>query len=203
MSGRVLRISRLRTGTDGKGITTLVALADCPLKCKYCINDFCHREGSYGYGVESAHYEAKELAELMQKDDIYFKMSDGGVTFGGGEPLLQASFIKDVSKYMDPAWNIRVETCLNAPWNSVRKLIGIVDEWIIDIKDMNSEIYKEYTGGSQEQMISNLKKLLKTVSSEKILIRVPLIPYYNTANDVASSVNKLTEMRVSRIEISF
>ena len=51
MIGDIMRISRLRMGTDGQGVTALVACFDCPLHCKYCINDFCHVKNDYGESV--------------------------------------------------------------------------------------------------------------------------------------------------------
>lgn len=65
---KIMGISRLRTGTDGKGITTLVTFYKCPLKCKYCINDRCH-----DYEEVLSNYTAKELLRIVMIDDIYFK----------------------------------------------------------------------------------------------------------------------------------
>lgn len=60
-------------------------------------------------------------------------MAGGGVTFGGGEPLIQSDFIHEVCKLMPPAWNKRIETSLNVPWRYVEPLLQDLDEWIIDI----------------------------------------------------------------------
>lgn len=205
MTGRIMRILRLRMGTDGNGISTLIVFAGCPLECRYCINDECHigrAEAGYmiSHDVQYSSYEPEELAEALHKDDIYYKMSGGGITFGGGEPLMQVYFIKEACRQFDPAWAIRVETSLYVPWAAVEYLVGIVDEWIIDIKDMNPEIYQSYTGRSPELMTGNLKKLLKKVPAEKLLIRVPHIPHYNTPEDVNKSKRILEGMGVTRID---
>lgn len=203
MQGRIMRISRIRIGTDGDGITTLVAFSGCPLECKHCINDECHivlpEEDEFSRYYEL--YEPEELIEVLQKDDIYYKMSGGGITFGGGEPLAQSRFIEEVCKLFDPDWTIRIETCLNVPWENLEHLIDIVDEWIIDIKDMNPDTYEEYTGKSQNQMIYNLNNLIHRVSPEKILVRVPNIPYYNTREDVDASVRILRAMGINQLDI--
>ena len=73
--------------TDGQGITTLIAGAGCPLNCRWCINKRLLREAT----AEAV--TAEELLERVKMDDLYFRATGGGITFGGGEPLLHASFI--------------------------------------------------------------------------------------------------------------
>ena len=136
-----MTISRLRMGTDGKGVSTLVAFFGCPLRCKYCINDFCHEDDEGWGGVPRGSYTPQELMQILVKDDIYYRMSGGRVTFGGGEPLLQSAFIHEVCKLADASWKMRIETSLNVPWRYVEPLINDIDEWIIDIKDMDFHIY--------------------------------------------------------------
>lgn len=78
----IMSISRLRIGTDGEGITTLVAFHGCPLHCKYCVNSHCHNEE-----ILRADFTVEELIQVLSVDEPYFLMTGGGVTFGGGEPL--------------------------------------------------------------------------------------------------------------------
>ena len=87
----IMAISRLRMGTDGKGVRTLVGFYGCPLNCKYCANHYCHQSETV-----RADYTPEELLEVLSIDEPYFLMTGGGVTFGGGEPLLQAGFIHEV-----------------------------------------------------------------------------------------------------------
>lgn len=84
----IMGISRLRMGTDGIGITTLVTFYGCPLNCVYCLNPQCRDKNTV-----RAEYSPVELMKIIKIDDIYFRMTDGGVTFGGGEPLLYSNFI--------------------------------------------------------------------------------------------------------------
>lgn len=191
MNSDIMKISRLRMGTDGRGITTLVAFFGCPLQCKYCINNECHKNKNryLGINIPRASYTAEELMHVLRKDDIYYKMSGGGIVFGGGEPLLQAEFISDVCDLADPLWKIRIETSLNVPWENIEKLIDRVDEWIIDIKDMNPKIYRAYTDADIHLLRYNLLKFRKYVETSKIHIRIPHIPSYNTEDDVKKSTD--------------
>ena len=188
MFGDILSISRLRMGTDGNGIATLVVFFDCPLYCEYCINDFCHKSQKPFVGVQNAAFTPQELTEILRKDDIYYLMSGGGVVFGGGEPLLQSKYIHKVCTMVDQRWAKRIETSLNVPWDNIKPVLYDMDEWIIDIKDINNDIYKSYTKTDNKNMIENLLKLRNKVSKDKIHIRIPKIPGYNTSYDIEYSV---------------
>ncbi|AYA98863.1 radical SAM protein [Lachnoanaerobaculum umeaense] len=188
MFGDILSISRLRMGTDGNGIATLVVFFDCPLYCEYCINDFCHKSQKPFVGVQNAVFTPQELIEILRKDDIYYLMSGGGVVFGGGEPLLQSKYIHKVCTMVDQRWAKRIETSLNVPWDNIKPVLYDMDEWIIDIKDINNDIYKSYTKTDNKNMIENLLKLRNKVSKDKIHIRIPKIPGYNTSYDIEYSV---------------
>lgn len=188
MIGDIMTISRLRMGTDGNGLTTLVTFFDCPLHCKYCANDFCHDKNSMVYSVPRGSYRPEELVEKLKKDEIYYLMSGGGITFGGGEPLLQSSFIHEACKLMNPKWKKRIETSLNVPWQCVEPILEDIDEWIIDIKDMDRDIYKEYTGADNEKVINNLCRLNDLVDSSKLHIRIPRIPSFNNEEHIQKSV---------------
>ena len=193
MIGDIMTVSRLRMGTDGKGVTTLVTLFDCPLHCKYCINDFCHEKDIFE-GKPRGAYTPAQLVKVLRKDDIYYKMSGGGVTFGGSEPLLQSAFIHEVCKLADPAWKIRIETSLNVPWRCVEPVIKDIDEWIIDIKDMDRDIYREYTGVSNDHLIDNMFRIEKLVDRSKLHIRLPRIPGFNTQEDIDKSVKRIKDI---------
>ncbi|MCI5700299.1 MAG: radical SAM protein [Lachnospiraceae bacterium] len=199
-------VDRLRVGTDGEGVVTLVGFFGCPLRCVYCLNPQCHRErgrlwlkrihppGQAGKqrlslsGKKEMKLSPLKLYKAVKRDEVYFRMSGGGVVFGGGEPLLNSRYIKKFARFAAGRWKIRVETSLNVEHRHMERLIGVVDEWIIDIKDANPEIYKRYTGKDNRQVLDNCKKLSEMVSREKIHIRIPRIPDYNTEKDVEKSV---------------
>jgi len=193
MVGDILSVSRLRMGTDGNGISTLIVFFDCPLYCEYCINDFCHKPPKPFVGVQHADFSVDELIDILKQDDIYYLMSGGGIVFGGGEPLLQSKYIHKVCTMADQRWAKRIETSLNVPWDNIKPVLYDMDEWIIDIKDINNDIYKSYTKTDNKNMIENLLKLRNKVPKDKIHIRIPKIPDYNTAYDIEKSVEWVRE----------
>ena len=183
LKANIMTISRHRIGSDGGGVRTLVTFYGCPLHCKYCINDFCHDR------VSNMKTTDEVLAELM-KDDLYFKATNGGVTFGGGEPLLQSSFIKELIEKMPKQWNVCIETSLAVNFRPMEALIPYVDHWYVDTKDYHNErIYNEYTQtkGLQPLMIRNLRVLKNIVGAEKITVRVPYIKGFNNETNVNMS----------------
>lgn len=188
MIGDIMTISRLRMATDGEGVSTLVTFYGCPLRCKYCVNECCHEKEGFISGTRRAAYRSEELIEVLRKDAVYYLMTGGGIVFGGGEPLLQSAFIHEVCRQADPGWKKRIETSLNVPWEHVEPLIDDLDEWIIDIKDMNPLIYEKYTGKDNGFVLTNLLGVRDRVQPEKIHIRVPHIEGYNTPVDVEKSV---------------
>lgn len=194
MIGDIMSISRLRMATDGRGVSTLVAFFNCPLHCKYCINNSCHESKNFLLQTPRATYNAEELLEVLKKDEIYYLMTGGGVVFGGGEPLLQSAFIHEVCQLMDSGWAKRIETSLNVPWRFVEPLLEDIDEWIIDIKDMDRCIYEEYTGVNNEKVMQNLYRIKDAVPSDRLHIRIPNIPEFNTKEDVAKSVEWIKDV---------
>ena len=191
----LLALSRLRMGTDGKGVTTLAAGAGCPLSCRYCINRRLLKE------APQKSVTAEELLESVRIDDLYFRATGGGVTFGGGESLLHAEFICRFRDLCPPEWRIAAETSLAVPREHLLAAISAVDEFIVDCKDMDPDIYRRYTGGDVRLMKKNLEFLLALCGAERILVRVPYIPGFNTAEDQARSAEALRKMGVMRLDL--
>lgn len=191
----LIGISRHRLSTDGEGVTTLVAFHGCPLRCKYCLNpQSLHSEGIW------KHYDCEQLYEEVRQDELYFLATHGGITFGGGEPCLQSDFIYEFRQLCGQEWQLSVETSLNVTQENIEKLVPVVDSYIIDIKDINNTIYQKYTGKNNEKVLHNLQYLIEHGKNEQIIVRTPVIPAYNTENDVDNSIRLLKEMGIIQFD---
>ena len=188
----IYSISRLRFGTDGKGITSLVAFMGCPLRCRHCINSWCHSDPS-----RARLMSPEDLYGELMIDDIYFQMTGGGVCFGGGEPTLYPEFIRQFRKVCGSRWRITVETALTCTEDVIPEMARSVDRWIVDVKDLSEEIYEEYTG-KRNDIRSKLRALLD--AGAVATVRVPHIPGYNCDADVASTIGELRGMGFDDID---
>ena len=192
----VIAISRLRMLIDGPGITTLVCFHGCPLRCKWCLNPY-----SFAPDTKRAHLTAQMLYDQVKLDALYFLSTGGGVTFGGGEPLLQAEFLRDFREICREQWHLCAETSLSVPWEKVELAQECIDHFYVDCKDTNPAIYRSYTGKDNSLMLENLRKLLALVGPERITVRIPLIPQFNTPEDQLRSRALLEEMGIRNFDL--
>lgn len=160
MTAPIIGISRHRMASDGAGVTTLVGFHGCPLRCRYCLNPHSFAEDS-----KRLLLSPEELYERVRVDQLYFLATGGGVTFGGGEPLLYPAFLKEFRHLCGPHWRLCAETSLSVPWESVEMAAEVVDEFIVDCKDTDGDIYRRYTGQSNEGMLENLARLVALVGA--------------------------------------
>lgn len=184
-----IAINRHRLTTDGEGVTTLVGFHGCPLHCQYCLNAQCLQADGVWCRLTPG-----ELYSEVEIDDLYFVATGGGICFGGGEPLLRSEFIKAFAEIMNPEWKLTIETSLNVPLKNVKAIASLVQMWYVDIKDMNPDIYKAYGCKENKQVVSNLQWLAANGYADKVIIRLPLIPEYNTDEDRQRSQQQLEKM---------
>lgn len=195
-SAPVITCARHRMQRDGNGVTTLVCFQGCTLRCKYCLNPF-----TLSPDIKHQNLTPEELYEQVKLDDLYFIATGGGVTFGGGEPLLYPDFIRQFRELCGDRWHLCVETALNVPWGNVSKAAKCIDVFYIDCKDTNPDIYHSYTGKDNTQMLKNLEKLSQMVSADRIIVRVPLIPGYNSTEDQERTVQRLKMMGLVNFDL--
>ena len=186
---------RLRMGTDGEGVTTLVCAAGCPLRCAYCINP----ESSVKKRKPKHIFTPESLYDTVKIDSLYFLATEGGVTFGGGEPLCYSRFIEEFAN-LARGWKINAETSLWVAQDSVRTAAKVVDTFFVDVKDMDPKIYKAYTKRDNSRVIENLRLLADLVPSDRVVIRLPLIKDYNGDSDRDKSEAELRKMGFTRFD---
>lgn len=193
---KVIGIARHRFSTDGEGVTTLVAFHACPLRCRYCLNP-----QSLGDDRRFREYSPQSLYDEVRLDELYFIATNGGVTFGGGEPCLRPQFIREFRDLCGPAWQINLETSLNVPSANIQALLPVVNTLIIDIKDMNPGIYGSYTGQPNDLVLDNLSLIADAARQNDCIIRIPLIPNYNSDTDREASRTALEALGFNRFDL--
>ena len=193
---KIIGIARHRLSTDGDGVTTLVAFHGCPLRCRYCLNP-----QSLGDGGRFKEYTPESLHKETRIDELYFIATNGGVTFGGGEPCLRPQFIREFRELCGPAWRLNLETSLNVSSANVEGLLPVVNALIIDIKDMNPDIYRSYTGQSNDLVLDNIRLITDAGRQKDCIVRIPLMPNYNTDADREISRKALEALGFDRFDL--
>lgn len=192
---------------DGPGIRTTVFFKGCNLKCTWCHNpegqrpekeilfyrnkctgcgkckgltaednDFiCHYGAKEICGKE---YTADEILSEIAKDKRFYLASGGGVTFSGGECMLQVDFLAEIlKKCRQNGIHTAVDTAGNVPFESFEKIIPYADMFLYDIKSADDGIHRKYTGVSNKLILENLAKLLELKVC--VWVRIPVIPSVN------------------------
>lgn len=194
---KVLSILRHRLVTDGRGVTTLVALSGCPLCCKYCLNKRILQKNNYKT------YLTKELLDELLIDYCYFMATGGGVTFGGGEALLHARAILEFAGQMPEYMSLNVESSLALDLDEeiFDELLQKVNHFIIDIKTLDEKLYRQYTGQAIDKMRYNLSKIIDKGYQSKCKIRIPVIPGYKDRIVAKKEASSIKEMGFDNVEV--
>lgn len=196
-SFKVLKIERHRLVTDGKGVTTLVALLGCPLKCEYCINKNILAKTKY---LDMA---PEALLDKVMIDYCYFVSTGGGVTFGGGESLVHANQIIEFMNIMPEAMQVNLETSMNMRLSQdvFDRLLEGVQEFIIDIKAVSNELYKAYTGIENQLVFDNLKYIVDKGYADKCRIKIPVIPEYKERTVALEEAEYIRNMGFKKVQV--
>ncbi len=206
MTGVICGIKRMEIH-DGDGLRTTVFFKGCSLKCVWCHNpesiafseqtaffsdkcigcggckgernaktaEICPTGAIVHYGQS---YEAEKLAALLLKDKQFFDASGGGVTFSGGECLMQIDFAVEVAKILKAnGVGVYIDTCGHVPRESIEKILPYADKFLYDIKAVNTEIHKKCTGKDNSLILDNLRFL--SVMGAIIEVRYPYVKGMN------------------------
>ena len=145
-------------------------------------------------------YTPEKLVEKIQKNLAILNMSGGGVTFSGGEPLSHWQFVLECMKMLRGKTNRALQTCGFADSEVFLRVLEETDFVLYDLKHMNSEIHKHYTGVGNEQILENYKLLVK--SGKEFITRIPLIPTVNdTEENIRETAIFMSSLGVNKIEL--
>jgi pyruvate formate lyase activating enzyme len=181
---------------DGPGIRTSVFFKGCPMNCWWC-----HNPESQNPLIEkfyNPHSKKQIIGKKITVDELYFEInkdrifydeSGGGVTFSGGEPLIQNEFLISIlKKCRENGIHTTLDTSGFSSEEIFKSITGLVDLFLYDIKFIDDGLHKKYTGTSNKQVIENLKILSK--SKKEVFIRIPIIP---KITDTEENIRQITD----------
>ena len=162
-------------------------------KCEICLN--CVKE-CYAEALIPVCREISlpELEKSILTDIEYFRQSNGGVTFSGGEPMLQVDFLREILKICkNHDIHTAVDTAGSVKSEDFEKILPYCDLLLYDIKAYNKDIHKKLTGISNELILENLTKLSQITNKNNILVRIPVIVGANTDEmpDIAEFLHRI------------
>ncbi len=122
--------------------------------------------------------EADRLFDMLIKDKPFYDQSGGGVTFSGGEPLMQADLVLQLAqKLQQNRVSTAVESCMHVPWKNIAKVAPYIDCWLVDLKHSDEEKFFSRAKGSLKRIKDNFHKL--DLIAKRIVVRVPVVPGFN------------------------
>jgi len=155
-----------------------VTFSDLCIRCGDC-TEVCYAEARETVGKEMS---VDQVMAEIESDMAFYDESGGGVTLSGGEPFLQAVFAQSIlERCKNKGIHTVVDTCGFAMWEDLEKISGYTDLFLFDLKFLDDEKHREYTGVSNEVILTNLSKLSRPGNA--IVIRLPLIPGINDDDD--------------------
>ena len=157
---------------DGPGIRTTVFMAGCNLRCLWCHNPEAIMKDLFDHTTREIF--ADELFEEICEDKLFYEQLNGGVTFSGGEPILQSGELTDVlNKCKENDIHVAVETAANYSFDLLKSILEYIDLLIVDCKAISNEDNKKCTGRSNEAFIENFKILCN--EKRHIWVRIPIV----------------------------
>jgi pyruvate formate lyase activating enzyme len=164
----------------------------CPLSCRWCHNPEGlspeqetilqkRRVGDIEFSageLAGKYYSVTDILDVLERDRIFFQQSSGGVTFSGGEPMMQAEFLLEALKTCrSEGYHTTVDTSGYSSAENFRNVIPFTDLFLFDIKHLDESKHIEYTGVSNTGILDNLRLILNNGSN--VVIRIPVIPGKN------------------------
>ena len=201
---------------DGPGIRCVVYFKGCPLRCIWChspqslarepelvyIKVKCNSCTACAgekciYGARricGKHVSVQDIIDELLPQRAFFESSGGGATFSGGEPLYQPEFIAALLRKLH-AEEIHtiIETSMMCDPGIIQDIYPFVSAFYCDVKIIDPDKHKQYTGHNNKTIISNIELLSKLKTQTDIVLRVPLIPGYTDAADDVSEIYRFAQ----------
>ena len=213
--GLIFEIRRF-TVHDGPGIRTTVFFKGCPLNCWWCHNPESHRchpeESQKIVKLDGKKFTQKaitgqwmsvdEVMSELRMDRIFYSESSGGVTFSGGEPLMQPEFLLELLKECKAnILHTTIDTSGYADPEIIRTILPYTDLFLYDLKLMDDKDHIKYTGVSNKPVLENLICLIS--EGKQVIIRIPVIPgITDTKKNIREIKEFLTNLIKERKSIS-
>lgn len=173
MGGYLMQLQNFSVN-DGEGIRTIIFMAGCPLRCAWCANP----EGQTCQNTMTHWAETDKVLQKLRKQEIFYRYSDGGVTFSGGEATAQLQFLAELTDALyDDGISLALETCGQFDFDTLRPVLQKMDLIFMDLKHPDTEAHRRFTGVGNETILQNLQKT--AALGVPLVVRIPVIAGVN------------------------
>jgi len=191
MKGLIFSVKRYSIH-DGPGIRVTFFMKGCPLSCSWCHNPegisplretvmLTRKVGEKEFVREEEvgrYYTVEDIIRILDQEKVFMSHSKGGVTFSGGEPMVQAEFLLEALKACkEGGYPTAVDTSGYSSPENYKNILPYTDLFLFDIKHLDDLKHIESTGVSNTGILENFRLLLE--SGKEIMIRIPVIPGFN------------------------
>ena len=190
----VCTVGAITQGEDGR----IEIDRDLCTQCQHCAGA-CPSQALITYGEETS---VDTALKRVEEDEMFYARSGGGLTISGGEPFFQAEYATALLREArHRRLNTAVETCGAVPFETFKDALPFVNTLMFDVKSMNPEKHKKYTGQSNERILDNLRKIREHFPKLSIRVRTPVIPGFNdTEEDIKKIIAFLSSLPGDKVE---
>jgi pyruvate formate lyase activating enzyme len=203
MKGLIFSVKRFSIH-DGPGIRLTFFVKGCPLSCLWCHNpegispepekvSQIFRVGDREFRKTEAvgrYYSIEDILAILEKERVFIDNSNGGVTFSGGEPLMQFDFLLEALKACKAhGFHTAIDTSGHFSSSKLKKIIPCTDLFLFDLKHLDSEKHREFTGVPNNTILKNFRHLIE--SSCDVMVRIPIVPGFNDSDEHLACLRKL------------
>jgi pyruvate formate lyase activating enzyme len=214
MKGIIFSVKRYAIH-DGPGIRVTFFMKGCPLSCWWCHNpegispepeEFIqtNRVGDKEFSRRSVvgkPYDVKDLLSILAKERVFFEKSGGGVTFSGGEPLMQSQFLLEaLIACKEAGYHTAVDTSGHYPSERLFEIMPYTDLFLYDMKHSDPSLHEKYTGVSNGLIMNNLKIIIE--NRKEVMLRIPVVPEINDGVDhLAGFIDIINSFRKENVKM--
>lgn len=175
------------------------SLADkqnCDL-CGICVKECC----TNGKKIIGEEYAVDELLKEILKDKAFYDSSGGGVTFSGGEPFMQAAFLREIlAACKEQSLHTAIETTGASDTDNLLNTAKLLDLVYFDVKHMDDQVHRKLTSVSNAGILKNLKELARV--HDNVIVRVPVIPGINDEKEnIAETAAYAASLGIKTVEL--
>jgi pyruvate formate lyase activating enzyme len=203
MKGLIFNVKRYSIH-DGPGIRVTFFMKGCNLSCRWChnpegisplpetveqVNRIGQKQFCFTEEVGKL-YSVNDILDILEKERIFFLQSGGGVTFSGGEPMMQTEFLLEaLRECKSNEYHTAVDTSGYTRPENFKAVIPYTDLFLFDIKHTDDAKHNLYTGVSNKLILSNFKMIIE--SGKDVMVRIPVVPGYNDDNESLAELKML------------